>query len=221
VTAAGGDRRLFAIWMRTPQAQGIGTREDETFWAHVLAWLAKNPPEGEQLGPILDYVAHRRRADASFSMTGRTLPAVTRGMLEWHRELAQDRALHGARFEPSGLRGATFDVSTRSADGGTKPRVWRVEEILTGNRLADEGRRMGHCVYSYASRIARRECSIWSMTYEDGTGPTGRWAMLTIEVRTESRRVVQARGRFNRAATSAEHVVLVRWAGLNGLTVCV
>jgi hypothetical protein len=57
------------------------------------------------------------------------------------------------------------------------------------------------------------------MTLEDGRGETGVWAMLTIEVRNEIRRVVQARGRFNRTATSEEHAVLMRWAGMNGLEV--
>jgi hypothetical protein len=56
------------------------------------------------------------------------------------------------------------------------------------------------------------------MTLEDGRGATGTWAMLTIEVRNELRRVVQARGRFNRQPTSAEHHVLTRWAGVNRLT---
>jgi hypothetical protein len=100
-----------------------------------------------------------------------------------------------------------------------KKQIWRIEEVLTGKELAAEGRRMGHCVYSYAWAIERRQTSIWTMTLEDGQGTTGRWAMLTIEVRNESRAVVQARGRFNRAATSAEHRILVRWAGQNGLSV--
>jgi hypothetical protein len=62
------------------------------------------------------------------------------------------------------------------------------------------------------------------LTLEEGRGDsreTSLWAMLTIEVRNAERRIVQARGRFNRPATSAEHQILVRWAGVNGLTVCV
>jgi hypothetical protein len=124
-----------------------------------------------------------------------------------------------AAYAPSGFKEATFDLSERSRDGEVKKQIWRIEEVLTGKELAAEGRRMGHCVYSYAWAIERRQTSIWTMTLEDGQGTTGRWAMLTIEVRNESRAVVQARGRFNRAATSAEHRILVRWAGQNGLSV--
>lgn len=222
VRAAGGDGRLFAMWMRTVQAQAIGTREDEAFWMTLLGWLARNPLlDAGQLGPLLDYVGQRRRTDASFSMAGRTVPAVLRGMREWHRELAQEKVIHGTLFEPSGFAEGTFDLSAIGRDGVKSKRIWRVEEVLTAKELAAEGRRMGHCVYSYAWSIERRQTSIWRMTLEDGLGTTGRWAMLTVEVRNDTRRVVQARGRFNRAATSAEHSILVRWAGTNGLAVFV
>jgi hypothetical protein len=43
------------------------------------------------------------------------------------------------------------------------------------------------------------------------------WHMVTLEVRNDLRRVVQARGRFNRAMTPHEHRVVARWANTNGL----
>ena len=76
---------------------------------------------------------------------------------------------------------------------------------------------MNHCVHSYVWSIQKGQTSIWTMTVEDGLGETGRWAMLTIEVRKDLRRIVQARGRFNRAATGEEHGILLEWAGANGL----
>jgi hypothetical protein len=97
--------------------------------------------------------------------------------------------------------------------------VRRVEEVCSTEELAAEGRRMNHCVHSYVWSIQKGQTSIWSMTLEDGKGETGRWAMLTIEVRMDLRRVVQARGRFNRSATSEEHAILLAWAGRNGLEV--
>ncbi len=221
ILAAGGDARLLQSWLRTPAAQAIGTREEETFAATVLGWLAQNPVEATQLGPLLDYLTYRRRQDASFAMSGRSVAALVRGMAEWHRDLAQTKVVHGAAFAPSGFTKGTFDLSERARDGEVKTQIWRVEEVLTGKELAAEGRRMGHCVYSYAWAIERGHTSIWTLTLEDGQGTTGRWAMLTVEVRNESRAVVQARGRYNRRATSAEHRILVRWAGQNGMTVSV
>jgi hypothetical protein len=219
VLAAGGDLRLYDRWMRTAHAQKIGTRGDEAFWLTVLVWLAKTPLAENDLGPTLDYVAHRRAHDASFSMTGRSAAALRRGRNEWHRDLARARLTRYVVFEPSGFRAMTFDLSERGHDGARHKRIWRVEEIRDTKTLLDEGRRMGHCVYSYAGAVERRMTSIWTMTFEDGQGPTGRWSMLTVEVANGARRVVQARGRFNRQATSAERTLLLRWAGPNGLTI--
>ena len=80
---------------------------------------------------------------------------------------------------------------------------------------------MGHCVYSYGGAVQSGTTSIWMMTMEDGKGPTGRWAMLTIEVRNPTRAIVQARGRFNRMPTNDEAAILARFAAQNGLTVAV
>lgn len=220
VNAVGGNDRLFQAWMGTREARTLGGRVEEAFWMTVLEWLAKAPMlDPSRVGPLVDYIANRRRQDHDFSMSGRSILALTRAMNEWHRELATFRIVRGTSFDPSGFRAFELDRSMRGGDGGVARRIWRVEEVLSTKELAAEGRRMNHCVYSYAWSIEKKQTSIWSMTMEDGQGETGRWAMLTVEVRNESRRIVQARGRFNRPASSEEHAVLMAWAGANGLEV--
>ncbi len=220
VRSVGGDARLAQAWLGTPVAQSIGRGDDEAFWLTVLEWFGKVPEwQPSQVAPLVDYIGHRRGEDARFSMRGRSLLAMTRAMSMWHRELAHLGVVRAAVFEASGFKSAKIDRSERGRDGPLQKRIWRVDEILSTPRLADEGRRMNHCVYSYAAAIERKQTSIWSMTLEDGQGETGRWAMLTIEVRNAIRRVVQARGRFNRTATSEEHAILMRWAGMNGLEI--
>lgn len=219
VDSAGGDDRLYRAWMRTRAAQRLGTREDESFWLGVLHWFAKAPMlDPARVGPLVDYIEHRRAQDASFSMTGRSLLAMIRGMEEWHRDLSREEIVRGVVYQPSGLSPVELEVK-KDPCGTTSAGIWRVGEILSSKDLVAEGRRMGHCVYSYARSIESGQTSIWSMTLENGLGPTGTWGMLTIEVRNELGRIVQARGRFNRPATTAEHQILMRWAGLNGLQV--
>jgi hypothetical protein len=220
VRSVGGDDRLCHAWTRTRVAQEIGTRDEECFWLATLGWLAKAPLlDPSRVGPLVDYVAHRRAQDRSFTVNGRSAAAVLRGMLEWHRDLAREELVRGTVFQPSGFEPVELEVKQRDPAGAVHKGVWRVGEILSSKDLLAEGRRMGHCVFSYARSIESGQTSIWSMTFEDGRGATGNWAMLTIEVRNELRRVVQARGRFNRAATTAEHQILLRWAGHNGLTI--
>ena len=78
---------------------------------------------------------------------------------------------------------------------------------------------MAHCVFSYHGRIAEGYTSIWSLTMEDGQGETGNWALLTIEVHNNTRDIVQVRGRFNRAPTREEMLIVQRWAGENNLRI--
>jgi hypothetical protein len=217
VRFAGGDDRLYQTWLATAQGHSLGTRDEETFWLAVLGWMAK--AEGldrNRVGPLADYLGHRRRQDAAFSLAGRSLAAVTRDMEEWHAALAAEKGVRDEVFHRSGYLPIEID---RSTDG--ERRVWRVEEVRSSGQLAEEGRRMNHCVYSYLRHIVSGQTSIWTMTYEDGRGPTGRWAMVTIEVRRDLASVVQARGRFNRAATSEEKGILAMWAARNNLQVSV
>jgi hypothetical protein len=109
-----------------------------------------------------------------------------------------------------------LDRSRRDRLGRPIVEVWRVREILDGKTLADEGRAMGHCVYSYARLIESGHCAIWTLTLRDDTG---HWRRLTIEVRLSLRQIVQARGRFNAKAQPKDLLVLEQWATRNDLTI--
>jgi hypothetical protein len=218
--AAGVDRRFFEAWRTTRYSQEIGTKDFETFWYSVLEWFAKVPMlEPAEIGPLCDYIANRRFADPLFSMKGRSPVALLRGMKEWHGGLAIEKMISGKVFASSGFRPGEYKEHRREGNGAFVNELWRINEILTARALADEGKRMGHCVYSYAGRIDSRDTSIWSVQMEDGRGETGRWHMVTLEVRNDLRRVVQARGRFNRSMTNQEHRVVAQWARTNNLGV--
>jgi hypothetical protein len=220
VRSAGGDERLFRAWMGTNQALGMWTPDQEAFWFTVVCWFAKlQTLDPSHVAPLADYVANRRLRDRAFSVSGRSPAALTRAMNDWHRELAREKDVCDAALPPSGYTSMTLDRSTQDRDGLRRERIWRVEEVRTTRELFDEGRRMNHCVYSYLGTIEKGLTSIWTMTLADGSGVTGRWAMLTIDVRRDLRRVVQARGRFNRAPTCEELSVLQAWSNRNALEV--
>lgn len=217
VRAVGGSGRLLRAWLNTEGGARVHDREGETFWQTVLAWFGANPmlPTSE-VGPLVDYIAHRRRQDPAFSMKGRSVLALLRGTREWHGTLARQSEARRRVFKPSGFQPMDLDRSRKSSNGKRLTEVWHLREVLDSASLADEGRTMGHCVYSYAHSIERGECSIWTLTLEDGTG---HWRRLTIEVRNNARRIVQARGRFNKLPQPLDLIPLNAWAAQNRLEI--
>ncbi len=217
VKAAGGDARLFRAWTATRAGRSLHTRADEEFWQTVLAWLCANPmlPQAE-LSPLVDYIEHRRVEAPDFSMKGRSVLAMIRAMREWHGQLSKEKAAAGRVFPTSGLEPMDIDWSRRDSKGNRLVEIWHFREILDARTLADEGRVMGHCVYSYARWIENGQCSIWTATLEDNAG---HWRRLTIEVRHLQRQIVQARGRFNRLPEPKDVLALEAWATRHKLQV--
>jgi len=67
-------------------------------------------------------------------------------------------------------------------------------------------------VASYGKSISSGHTSIWSMSRNDEK-------MITIEVRNLQRRIVQARGRYNRMYDSEEYKYMLSWAQDVGLII--
>lgn len=210
-----GDARLLAALLATPLGDSLGTSAEEEFYQTAFVWFVNQPMlDPQQVGPILDYIRYCRHQDASYSLKGRTALTVMRGMEAWHAETARlgIKGHKGASvFKPAGFDSAEFDFSRDDLI-----EIWRIEEILTAKDLAAEGKRQGHCVFSYNRQIEHGTCSIWTLTKEDNKsraeyGVGGRWYLLTLEVRNDLRVVVQARGRFNRQATAHELGIVNRW----------
>jgi hypothetical protein len=219
VKAAGGDARLFRTWIATRAGRRLHARAGEEFWQTVLAWFSANPmmPQAE-VAPLVDYIEHRRAEAPDFSIKGRSMLAMMREMRHWHGQLAKEKASSGRTFSPSGLQPMDIDRSRRKVKGSHLVEIWHFRELLDSKTLADEGRAMSHCVFSYARRIESGECSIWTLTLEDNTG---HWRRLTIEVRPSLCQIVQARGRFNRLPEPRDMLALEAWASRNKLQVSV
>lgn len=221
VQAEGGDARLLRAWLATVAGGRVHSRDYEQFWLEVLRLFARaSMLDPAQVGPLVDYIEHRKREDHHFHMKGRTVNALARGMEEWHREINQTRGLafsYPECFEPSGFDGGDFDHSHKDRRSGRTTRMlWRVREILTSQELRQEGRAQRHCVYSYGRAIVQGRTSIWSLTLDQFGTPE---RCLTLEVSKSRRAIVQVRGFANRLPTNSEHRVLLEWASRNGLTV--
>ena len=176
------------------------------FWREVARFFARHCIAVLEMNDLVDYIHVTRLQDPRFSLKGRSLPALRRRMAEWHRVLQEVEG--GGRWYGHRLPDAVY------GDSRGQP-VWRFRQIKTGEELADEGRRMGHCVASYKEQCANGLSSIWSLSHECPSSQVEN--RLTIELAC-NRTIVQCRGPHNRGADAEEIAVVKRWAADQGLS---
>lgn len=192
---------------------GLHSSEPEAFWLEAIGWLAgRDDWRGRGLINVFDYLSCNCAHRPGFSFKGRSFAAIERAAREWHRELVYARVEETGPYEPSGFACGSWIARRKSSMGGIARSRWTVEEILRGKDLAEEGRRMRHCVASYGNDIADKRCSIWSLRRNGER-------RLTVEVDNRSRQVVQARGCEDRDPLPFEKRVIDVWARKNGLRV--
>src|SRR5204863_9772809 len=125
-----------------------------------------------------------------FTIKGRTPASLLRQVEAWHRTLAKVQQPQ-AEWPRSGIE--PFEFVEGSERGGNL-KVWTITELLSTKALVAEGRKMKHCVASYAHSCASGECSIWTLEVETFEG---RAKILTVEVQSAARWTCPARAKCN------------------------
>jgi hypothetical protein len=195
-----------AIALKVSRSKLAGFPVAAPFWREVARFFAHSPVEILEMNDLIDYLQVARLEDPRFSLKGRTLPALRRRMADWHRALQEIDC--GGRWHGHRLPDVSY------CDGKGQP-LWRLHQIKTGAELAEEGRRMQHCVAAYKEQCMHGWSSIWSLSREC---PSGRVEnRLTIELAC-NRSIVQCRGVRNRGADAEEIAVVKRWAADQGIS---
>ena len=194
VVGQGGSEVLAQAVIATELGRGFAA---EPFWSTVVLFLVENQMlDPDMVGPVVDYINHQKFVPTeegeppqpSYTMKGRSAVKLLRQVEEWHERLARDNRQPGGSWASSGLAG--FEWMDDQEEGLR----WTIRELTSKKELALEGRAMNHCVASYISNCRRGSKSVWSMRV-DAEGHSAR--VLTIAVHNPSRRIVEARGRFN------------------------
>lgn len=206
---------------RTPRGQ-------INFWRGAVRFFCANPAPVETIDDLCDYLVECRRHDPHYSLEGRTLPALTRRMHEWHHDIAAIERIeatrrrahgHGAHAWAadavwSGSPLADWEWVPSSKEAKAKGERFVVRQLKQAEDLVLERRAMRHCVSTYAGKCIAGQASIWSLRRctKDGID-----RLLTIEVDPQCR-AVQVRGFANRPALADERNVTERWAKARGIT---
>jgi len=228
IQALGGGRRLASALMATRLGQSVERDPARrAFWLSVYRFFIANPMLAlRHAGPIVDILAAQKfepqrvmvgpgevqirpPPQPNLVMTRRTPQALLRQVEAWHGELRILRANDKRFWMSSGLK--PFSVRTGPADRPEDQWHWRIRELLSGQELIEEGKRLRHCVSSYADSCSRAACSIWTLERRSGGDPSQRGEkLLTLEVDAR-RQLVQARGLQNRLPTAQEKNVVTAW----------
>ena len=196
--------------VRAVNATRLGASFDrEAFWCKVVHFFVNNPMlDPDEVGPIVDYIHNQKYApreevvdgevvrlppeQPNFSIKGRSAVKLLRQVEMWHRQLARQNRLPAKVWAPSGFN--ALDWTETDGYGNARDR-WTITELVTAKALSEEGRKMHHCVGSYANNCKNGRTSIWSMQVTTPERETHR--VMTIAVQNGSRSITQARGKCN------------------------
>jgi hypothetical protein len=215
IMALGGDDRL----AKTIIGSRIGDDfQNNDFWESVIRFFINNPMiDHAQVSPIIDFINAQKfehiegpPPHPNFCMKGRTVQSIMQQMSAWHRDLGYNKKSF-IQWESCGIPGAEYEEGT-----GSNRRVHVVREILNSKQLQEEGREMHHCVASYVGSCKHGRSAIYSLATVEGGSIRRR---LTIELRTDSRIIVQARGKFNALPEELDKRILKLWTTKSGIEI--
>jgi PcfJ-like protein len=176
----------------------------EDFWLHFLQLLVQddmlNP---DKAGELIDYVREAKRTESGYSLKGRTIYSLLRQSDRWHQQFGR---INGNQvWKPCGIGGWKVEKKSNS-----KKEITLLEELTEQKLLIEEGKTMKHCVASYSFYCTKGKTAIFSMRkYWDGLLLD---TLATIEVNLSLQRVVQAKGKMNRAISDEAKRMMLEWA---------
>ena len=224
VIGLGGDERLANAILMSRLRHDFN---NNGFWTTVIQFFIGIPMLNlDEVGTVIDYINEKKfvttrivvdgvatyRAEMpGFSMKGRNVETLIRDTHAWHKSLRQLRRQAGGGV---GTESYKPDLTSKWKRSNVKPfsisegknerkKIWHLAEITNAADLYDEGKSMGHCVYSYLRSCIDGKCSIFSLR-------VGNVSMVTIEVR--DMRAVQIRGPRNRKPSDKEMSIINNWS---------
>ncbi|HEV8003935.1 MAG TPA: PcfJ domain-containing protein, partial [Planctomycetaceae bacterium] len=184
------------------------------FWTYVLEFLIMWRDLEPRMVPFV--VEYLRRHPAQFFGKRRQHPQFRyRFLLEVRRERAKLRLDRSPKLSwaPSRIEGFEYVEAPHAQRPAP---VWTIRELTNSHDLLVEGRELRHCVARYTNACANRATTIWSLERSEGA-QTERH--LTIQLDPTRRRILQARGKFNRPPTEKPRQILQLWADANRLKI--
>jgi hypothetical protein len=183
--------------------------ENEMFWSTVIKFLVNQSMlDPDCIGPIIDFIYNQKYVqrevykpgggkqmqppvEPNFSVKGRSFEKLLDQMEEWHASLAEDQKIPKVRWRKSPVKNFSYDEPDEEEGGCLH---WTISELLNREEMAAEGRKLHHCVASYAAKCKAGKSSVWSLQVRI---QNRRIRLATIAIDPRNKRVTQLRGKFN------------------------
>ncbi|EDP96911.1 PcfJ domain-containing protein [Kordia algicida OT-1] len=189
--------------------------QHESFWETVIQFFMKQTMlDFNKMTEIIDYLSHCIRQNAAYSIKGRTITSLTRQSDEWHTEQAIHRASMVEVFTWKPTLNSSYVIVNRSEKDVKK---YRLFELCSSKELIAEGRKMNHCVASYARSCCVKVTSIYSLRCTSFS--KGHETLATIEMDIRSQTIVQAKARFNKPISAVAKKIMKDWAAHHDLKI--
>ncbi|MGH1387063.1 PcfJ domain-containing protein [Kordia sp.] len=189
--------------------------EHESFWETVIQFFMKQTMlDFNKMTEIIDYLSHCIRQNVEYTIKGRTITSLTRQSDEWHTEQAIHRASMVEVFTWKPTLNSSLVVTSKSEKDVKK---YRLFELCSSKELIAEGRKMNHCVASYARSCCVKVTSIFSLRCISFS--KGHETLATIEMDIRSQTIVQAKARFNKPISGIAKKIMKDWAAHHDLKI--
>jgi hypothetical protein len=189
--------------------------QHEAFWETVIQFFMQQTMfDFNKMGEIFDYLSDCIHYNPNYSIKGRTIASLTRQSDEWH---IQQAIYSASRVEVFTWK-PTLDSSYIYEKGeGNELKKYRLFELCSSQELIVEGRKMNHCVASYARSCCVKVTSIFTLRCISFA--KGLEFLATIELDIRSKTIVQAKARFNKPISPIAKKIMNEWAAYHDLNI--
>lgn len=177
-----------------------------------IDFLGRNKDYGftrNSVADIADYIRYCFGSNATFSFAGRTVGSVMNLSNEWHAEAQRQRVIKTLGVQEwEGLPFNDFSFENNQYS-------YNITQLCSAKDLLNEGRKMHHCVSSYASSASSGHCGIFNVSRFDKKCYSLE-STATLEINS-SGALVQARAAWNKDVDRASMKIIKMWAANNNI----
>ena len=144
-----------------------------------------------------------------YSLKGRSLASVQRHLEEWKKQIEWVKAIKSlGEFPKPPFKNFEYETNSNR---------YQIRYLKNYKELAEEGRKMKHCVASYADNCLMKESSIWSLRRITGKGVFKRLATVEIGLNDGKYELDEFQAKCNQKPTDFAINLVKQWATEEGI----